>query len=125
MSILSDDGRPALQPAPDAVAPFLSMRSSAKGDGIDLMPASSFRDFDRQLAIWNGKRGVSGELLGEDGRSAGSARSTMTRWWMPSRARRCPGPVGITPGHGFRRDRCLRPPCGIPGATGARGMCAG
>ena len=52
----------------DVVAPFLSMRSSAKGDGIDLMPASSFRDFDRQLAIWNGKCRGERELLGEDGR---------------------------------------------------------
>ena len=52
----------------DVVAPFLSMRSSAKCDGIDLMPASSFRDFDRQLAIWNGKCRGERELLGEDGR---------------------------------------------------------
>jgi LAS superfamily LD-carboxypeptidase LdcB len=54
----------------EVVAPFLAMRESAGRDGIDLMPASSFRDFDRQLAIWNGKcrgerelRGASGELL--------------------------------------------------------------
>jgi LAS superfamily LD-carboxypeptidase LdcB len=51
----------------DVVAPFLALRSSAKGDGIDLMPASSFRDFDRQLAIWNGKCRGERELLGEDG----------------------------------------------------------
>lgn len=37
------------------VQPFLQMRLSAIGDGIDLVPASSFRDFARQLAIWNGK----------------------------------------------------------------------
>jgi LAS superfamily LD-carboxypeptidase LdcB len=37
------------------VAPFLSMRRAAVADGIDLAPWSSFRDFSRQLAIWNGK----------------------------------------------------------------------
>ena len=34
---------------------FLVMREAAKGAGLDLRVASSFRDFDRQLAIWNGK----------------------------------------------------------------------
>lgn len=37
------------------VAPFLNMRRAAEADGIDLQPWSSFRDFDRQLQIWNGK----------------------------------------------------------------------
>ncbi|HEY2676877.1 MAG TPA: M15 family metallopeptidase [Steroidobacteraceae bacterium] len=37
------------------VAPFLNMRRAAKADGIDLHPVSSFRDFERQLQIWNGK----------------------------------------------------------------------
>ena len=31
------------------------MRAAAAADGIDLVAFSSFRDFDRQLAIWNGK----------------------------------------------------------------------
>ena len=39
----------------DVVAPFLAMRAAAAADGIDLVAFSSFRDFDRQLAIWNGK----------------------------------------------------------------------
>jgi LAS superfamily LD-carboxypeptidase LdcB len=39
----------------DAVEPFLAMRGAALADGIDLEPVSSFRDFDRQLAIWNAK----------------------------------------------------------------------
>ena len=39
----------------EAVAPFLAMRAAAAADGIDLTAFSSFRDFDRQLAIWNGK----------------------------------------------------------------------
>lgn len=38
-----------------AVRPFLNLRRAALADGIDLAPMSSFRDFDRQLAIWNGK----------------------------------------------------------------------
>ena len=43
----------------DVVRPFLAMRAAAAADGIDLVAFSSFRDFDRQLAIWNGKfRGV-------------------------------------------------------------------
>ena len=37
------------------VAPFLAMRAAAAADGIELVAFSSFRDFDRQLAIWNGK----------------------------------------------------------------------
>ena len=37
------------------VAPFLSMRRAAQADGFDLQPISGFRDFSRQLAIWNGK----------------------------------------------------------------------
>lgn len=37
------------------VAPFLNLRRAAAADGIDLEPLSSFRGFDRQLAIWNGK----------------------------------------------------------------------
>jgi LAS superfamily LD-carboxypeptidase LdcB len=37
------------------LAPYLAMRAAAAVDGIDLVPFSSFRDFDRQLGIWNGK----------------------------------------------------------------------
>ena len=37
------------------VPPFLAMRAAAAADGIELVAFSSFRDFDRQLAIWNGK----------------------------------------------------------------------
>jgi LAS superfamily LD-carboxypeptidase LdcB len=38
-----------------AAAPFLNMRKAALAAGIDLVPLSGFRDFDRQLAIWNAK----------------------------------------------------------------------
>lgn len=34
---------------------FLEMRAEAQKDGIDLLPFSSFRDYDTQLRIWNYK----------------------------------------------------------------------
>jgi LAS superfamily LD-carboxypeptidase LdcB len=37
------------------VTPFLNLRRAALADGFDLVPHSSFRDFSRQLDIWNGK----------------------------------------------------------------------
>jgi len=37
------------------VRPFLALRDAAAGAGFDLVPVSSFRDFDRQRAIWNAK----------------------------------------------------------------------
>ncbi|WP_145571280.1 M15 family metallopeptidase [Yersinia bercovieri] len=40
---------------PQAVEAFQAMQQAAKAAGFDLQPASTFRDFDRQLAIWNGK----------------------------------------------------------------------
>jgi LAS superfamily LD-carboxypeptidase LdcB len=39
----------------DVAAPFSSLRRAAGAAGFDLAPISSFRDFSRQLAIWNGK----------------------------------------------------------------------
>lgn len=38
-----------------AVGAFLAMRAAARQAGLDLVPVSSFRDFDRQRAIWNAK----------------------------------------------------------------------
>ena len=43
----------------DVAAPLAAMRRAAAGAGIDLVPASAFRPFDRQLAIWNGKYAAS------------------------------------------------------------------
>lgn len=37
------------------VEPFLRLRAAASSDGIELVPVSTFRDFPRQLAIWNAK----------------------------------------------------------------------
>jgi LAS superfamily LD-carboxypeptidase LdcB len=50
------------------VAPFLSMRRAAVADGIDLAPLSSFRDFARQLTIWNGKFSGERPMLDAAGR---------------------------------------------------------
>lgn len=37
------------------IAPWRSLQQAAAADGINLQLASSFRSFERQLAIWNGK----------------------------------------------------------------------
>jgi len=51
----------------EVVQPFLTMRAAALAQGIDLVATSSFRDFDRQLAIWNGKCRGERELVDADG----------------------------------------------------------
>jgi LAS superfamily LD-carboxypeptidase LdcB len=51
------------------VAPFLNLRSAALEDGFDLSPVSSFREFDRQLAIWNGKFSGERPMLDASGQS--------------------------------------------------------
>lgn len=40
---------------PDAKNAFVAMQIAAADAGFNLRPASSYRDFGRQLAIWNGK----------------------------------------------------------------------
>ncbi len=52
----------------DVAGSFLAMRAAAAAAGLDLVAFSSFRDFDRQLAIWNGKYRGEREMLGRDGR---------------------------------------------------------
>ena len=39
----------------EVVTSYLAMRASAALAGIDLVPVSGFRDFDRQVLIWNRK----------------------------------------------------------------------
>jgi LAS superfamily LD-carboxypeptidase LdcB len=51
----------------EVVQPFQRLRAAASAAGIDLVPASSFRDFNRQLAIWNGKHRGERELRAADG----------------------------------------------------------
>jgi LAS superfamily LD-carboxypeptidase LdcB len=38
-----------------AVVPFMNMRRAALAAGFDLEAVSGFRDFSRQISIWNGK----------------------------------------------------------------------
>jgi LAS superfamily LD-carboxypeptidase LdcB len=52
---------------PDAARAFVALRAAAQPAGIDLAAASSFRDFERQLAIWNDKFLGRRPLLGRDG----------------------------------------------------------
>ena len=40
---------------PEAKAAFMAMQAAAAAAGFHLAPASSYRDFGRQLAIWNSK----------------------------------------------------------------------
>lgn len=44
----------------DVVAPLQALRAEARGAGFELSLVSGFRDFDRQLSIWNRK--ATGEL---------------------------------------------------------------
>jgi LAS superfamily LD-carboxypeptidase LdcB len=53
---------------PLAAAALQAMRAAAAHAGIDLVPASGFRDFARQLAIWNGKYSGARPLLDRAGR---------------------------------------------------------
>ena len=39
----------------EAATSFLAMRDAAAGAGLDLVAVSSFRDFDRQVHLWNRK----------------------------------------------------------------------
>lgn len=55
----------------NVVAPFLNLRRAAFADGIDLAPLSSYRDFSRQLAIWNGKYRGERPMVDAAGRSIG------------------------------------------------------
>jgi LAS superfamily LD-carboxypeptidase LdcB len=50
------------------IAPFLNLRNAAAAEGFDLQAVSSFRDFERQLAIWNDKFNGVRPLLDADGR---------------------------------------------------------
>jgi LAS superfamily LD-carboxypeptidase LdcB len=71
----------------DVVGAYQALRAAAAVDGIDLVAFSGFRDFDRQLAIWNGKyRGErpmqdrAGEPLDVHALSP-AERVTAILWW--------------------------------------------
>jgi LAS superfamily LD-carboxypeptidase LdcB len=52
---------------PDAAHAFLTMRAAAAPAGLELEPASGFRDFERQVAIWNDKYSGRRALLDRHG----------------------------------------------------------
>ena len=56
------------------VAPFLGLRREALAAGFDLRAVSGFRDFDRQLEIWNGKFDGSRPLYGKLGEPLNAAQ---------------------------------------------------
>jgi LAS superfamily LD-carboxypeptidase LdcB len=51
----------------EVVLPLRALRAAALRDGIDLVPLSSYRDFERQAAIWNAKYRGERVLLDADG----------------------------------------------------------
>jgi LAS superfamily LD-carboxypeptidase LdcB len=71
----------------DVVEPFLAMRGAARAAGIDLVAASSFRDFERQRAIWNAKFRGERTVLDRDSQPldalglAPPARVEAILWW--------------------------------------------
>lgn len=57
-----------------AAAPFLNLRRAASEERFDLVAASSYRDFARQLAIWNAKFDGTSPLYDASGRPLDAAR---------------------------------------------------
>ena len=51
----------------EVVTSFLAMRDAAAAEGIELVAASSFRDFDRQVYLWNRKWSGEQPLLDRGG----------------------------------------------------------
>jgi LAS superfamily LD-carboxypeptidase LdcB len=51
----------------DTLTAFLQLRRGAAAEGFDLVPQSAFRDFERQLSIWNRKWSGAAPLYGADG----------------------------------------------------------
>ncbi|XBS68726.1 M15 family metallopeptidase [Acerihabitans sp. KWT182] len=56
----------------EAVAAFNGLRQAGLRQGFNLQPASGFRDFQRQLAIWNGKFRGERPLLDKESRPINS-----------------------------------------------------
>jgi LAS superfamily LD-carboxypeptidase LdcB len=52
----------------EAVEAYVAMRAAAADAGYDLVPVSSFRDFDHQVRIWNAKFRGERPLFDADGR---------------------------------------------------------
>jgi LAS superfamily LD-carboxypeptidase LdcB len=58
----------------DAALQALAMRAAARTAGIELAIVSGFRDFERQLVLWNAKYQGERQLLDRDGRALSHAR---------------------------------------------------
>jgi LAS superfamily LD-carboxypeptidase LdcB len=56
------------------IAPFMNLRRAARAAGIDLKPVSGFRDFHRQLSIWNAKFSGDQPLYDAAGRALDASR---------------------------------------------------
>ena len=63
----------------EVVTSFLAMRDAAARDGLDLQAVSSFRDYDRQLALWNRKWRGERPLHARDGRPLDHATLSETQ----------------------------------------------
>ncbi|MFO1402689.1 MAG: M15 family metallopeptidase [Steroidobacteraceae bacterium] len=57
----------------EVVAPWRALRAAAAAAGIDLVPGSSFRDFEHQRRIWNAKFRGERALLDPEGRPLDAA----------------------------------------------------
>lgn len=60
------------------IGPWLAMQAAAAEDGVDCQLASSYRDFDRQLSIWNRKWQGQLPLLNSQGQPLDPARLSDT-----------------------------------------------
>jgi LAS superfamily LD-carboxypeptidase LdcB len=86
-SHLSDLADPPCSLHREVVSAFLTLRAAAAADGLDLVAFSSFRDFQRQLGIWNAKFRGERPLLSRDGSALDAAALTPAQrveailWW--------------------------------------------
>ncbi len=80
------------------ITPFLRLRRAAAQAGFDLVPQSAFRDFDRQLTIWNAKfngEATAQRCVGPPRRGAGAAACGAHRCDLAC-GRRCRARAAIT-----------------------------
>jgi LAS superfamily LD-carboxypeptidase LdcB len=73
-SHIIDLAEPACALHEHAIAAFLNLRRAASAERIDLVAASSYRDFARQLAIWNAKFDGASPLYDASGRELDAGR---------------------------------------------------
>lgn len=66
--VVSHEGfHPAIRLQPPVWDAFIAMQQAARADGVELAIASGFRDFSRQLGIWNRKYLGQAQLYNEHG----------------------------------------------------------